>query len=83
MSTLSLPYFTYFYQESAIDITNVLYQLFYKGVNIYITVWDADAQQQQVPYDLVDEFNFNFTDTPGAQPLVRFYDGVRQVPKSR
>ena len=55
-----------------------------QGLNVYITVWDDDpGEKLKVPYDLVDEFSFNFTDAPGAQPLVRVFDGVRYKPKSK
>ena len=58
--------------------------IYFQGLNIYITVWDRDNEtQQNILYDMVDEFNFNFTDAPGAKPLVKVFDGVRNPPKSR
>ena len=53
-----------------------------QGLNVYITVWDSDHEVQSVPYDLVDEFNFNFTGLPGAIPEITTFPGIRNPPKS-
>jgi len=45
-------------------------------------VWDRDTEVQSVPYDLVDEFDFNFNEVAGAEPIVRVIPGVRDSPIS-
>lgn len=52
-----------------------------QGVNVYITVWDKDSDlatfRQQ---DMVDEFSFDYTDTPGNLTSVMTIDGIRNSP---
>lgn len=47
-----------------------------------ITVWDSDQENLFVPYDMVDEFNFDYT-KPAGQNYYDCYDGIRNRPKSR
>ena len=49
---------------------------------MYITVWDSDPQNQLIPFDTVDEFNFTYS-RPAGQKHYDCYDGVRNKPKSR
>jgi len=50
---------------------------------VYITVWDRDVEDLFIPYDMVDEFNFDFTDEAGL-PIRGFkVNGVRNLPKSQ
>lgn len=53
-----------------------------KGVNVLITVWDSDQENLFVPFDMVDEFNFNYM-APAGQVSYDCYDGIRNRPKSR
>jgi len=48
-----------------------------------MTVWDKDPENSRVPYDEVDEFNYDFMDNPGANPRVLTIDGVRPQNKTR
>lgn len=50
---------------------------------MYITVWDADTEVQEIPFDHVDEFNIDFTDEPGTEPFVKVYNGIRGPPKTQ
>lgn len=48
-----------------------------------VTIWDSDPQNQFVPYDMVDEFKFDFTDRPGAPVRTVVESGLRAEPKSK
>lgn len=44
---------------------HIVVTLMLQGFNLAITVWDYDADNTFVPYDLVDEFVYSYTDFPG------------------
>ena len=50
-------------------------------MNVYITVWDQDTDlptfRQQ---DMVDEFSFDYMDTPGNSTTTLVLDGIRNSP---
>lgn len=58
-----------------------------QGVNIYITVFDRDQGRPNdvgfVPFDVVDEFNFNFTARRNGLEQVFVEDGIRVDNRSR
>lgn len=41
-----------------------------QGLSLVITVWDYDANNYFIPYDLVDEFEFDYVDYPGKAAVV-------------
>jgi len=49
---------------------------------VYITVWDSDQENLFVPYDLVDEYVFDYIKPAGERDF-SCYDGIRYNPKSR
>jgi len=53
-----------------------------QGVNIYITVWDRDQENQFVPYDLVDEFSFDYNEPRGLGTYYRQERGLRVKAKT-
>ena len=58
-------------------------ELFYQGINILITVWDSDPANNRVPYDEVDEFDYDLTDEPGSNPRILTIEGIRPDNKTR
>lgn len=38
---------------------------------------------EYVNKDMVDEFNFNVTDIPGADPVIKTYDGIRSSQQTK
>lgn len=56
---------------------------FIQGVNIYITIWDFDPENQFLKYDMVDEFSYDFTDLPGTSGKNLIISGIRPVEKSK
>ena len=54
-----------------------------QGVNIYITIWDYDAENKFLKYDMVDEFSYDFTDLPGTSGKNLIISGIRPVEKSK
>lgn len=59
------------------------HNLFSQGLSISVTVWDADQDSLFIPYDLVDEFVYDFDDFPGKAELVLNQDGERSSQPSR
>ena len=57
--------------------------LTFQGVNIYITIWDFDPENQFLKYDMVDEFSYDFTDLPGTSGKNLIISGIRPVEKSK
>ena len=45
-------------------------------------MWDIDADDTNIPVDLVDEFAFDYNEKPGQNPRVMTIPGVRNPPKS-
>lgn len=54
-----------------------------QGVNIYITIWDFDPENQGLKYDMVDEFSYDFTELPGTTAKNLVINGIRPVAKSK
>lgn len=54
-----------------------------QGVHIYITIWDFDAENQFLKYDMVDEFSYNFTALPGTTAQNMIISGIRPKAKSK
>lgn len=56
-----------------------------QGANVYVTMWDRDqasANSTFIPYDLIDEFSFDFF-TPLGAPEVKYTEyGIRPVDKT-
>lgn len=46
-------------------------------------MWDSDKDDMIIPFDLVDEFLFDYTDKPGQNPRIVTVPGIRDPPKSR
>lgn len=53
-----------------------------QGVNVYITMWDIDADDTLIPVDVVDEFLFDYREQPGQNPKIVTVPGIRDAPKS-
>ena len=53
-----------------------------QGVNVYITMWDKDVDDMIIPFDVVDEFLFDYNERPGQNPRVVTVPGIRDEPKS-
>lgn len=49
---------------------------------MYISMWDKDVDDTNIPVDLVDEFKFDFNEVQGANPKTITIPGVRAEPKS-
>ena len=48
-----------------------------------MTVWDSDPANSRVPYDEVDEFDYDLVDVPGSNPRLLTIDGIRPDNKTR
>lgn len=49
-----------------------------------LTMWDSDVDvRSPIPFDLIDEFVFNFTEPAGAEYKTFDIPGVRPDPKSK
>lgn len=48
-----------------------------------MTVWDRDNATSRVPYDEVDEFDYDLNDVAGSNPRLLTIDGVRPANKTR
>ena len=46
-------------------------------MNIYVTVWDQDPQNRRVPYDQIDEFNFEYYNAKDGNLYVVTQRGLR------
>lgn len=55
---------------------------FYQGVSVAITVWDYDADNLFVPFDLVDEFYIDYYDYPGKDITRQSATGFRKTSPS-
>lgn len=53
-----------------ITIIKLVISLFEQGVHIAITMWDYDAENMFIPYDMVDEFNYEYRQSPGTRATV-------------
>lgn len=54
-----------------------------QGISVAVTVWDSDPNNKFIPYDLVDEFVYDYADYPGKAAALISRSGLRKVQPSQ